>query len=165
MNTEEMLAELEGCRTAMHRLVDAQIDLVVESIQNGKPFPARDIILPLSAAPAQFKGSKPEAVIFPDGRRVEVTKWKTAVTAILQDCANTPPYGERLMAIRGKVLGRQRVILAATPERMDAPLEICPELFMEGKFDTESLLYVLTKRILDPVRYSYIGISIQLRKS
>lgn len=50
-----------------------------------------DTVLPLSTAPSRFKRSKPVAVIFPDGRRLEVTKWKAAVTAIFQECATTTP--------------------------------------------------------------------------
>ena len=165
MNTELALVEIEECRAAMHRLVDSQFDLMVECLQTGKPFPRRDVVLPLSTAPSRFKGSKPTAVIFPDGRRLEVTKWKAAVTAILQGCVDTPPYGDRLMAIRGKVMGRRRTILGASPQGMDAPLEITPDLFMESKFDTESLLYALTKLVLDPVGYDYGGIRIQLHQA
>ena len=61
-------------------------------------------------------------------------------------------------------MGRQRTFLAANPDGMDVPLEIRPGLFMEGKFDTEALLYTLTKRIFDPVGYNYRGISVQLRQ-
>ena len=163
MRPDLALAKAEECHASMHRLVDEYIDRIVRCIQTGDPLPPQETILPLTTAPYRFKGTKPAAVIFPDGRRVEVTKWRSAVTVILQECANTPPYGERLMDIRGKVMGRQRTILANSPKGMDAPLEIGPELFMEGKFDTESLLYALTKRVLDPVAYHYGGISIQLR--
>ncbi len=165
MNTELTQAEIEECRTALHRMVDEHFDLVIQSLQTGEPLPQRETVLSLSTDPRQFKGTKPAAVIFPDGRRVEVTKWRAAVTIILRECANTPPYGERLMSIREKVMGRQRTILSASSKGMDAPLEIGPELFMEGKFDTEALLYALTKRVLAPVGYSYSGISVQLRQT
>ena len=68
------------------------------------------------------------------------------------------------MSMRGWIMGRQRTFLAANPDGMDVPLEIRPGLFMEGKFDTEALLYTLTKRIFDPVGYNYRGISVQLRQ-
>lgn len=89
MNTEKLLAEVQECRGEMHRVVDARFDLIVECIRSGKPLPKPDTVLPLSTAPSRFKRSKPVAVIFPDGRRLEVTKWKAAVTAIFQECANT----------------------------------------------------------------------------
>ena len=170
MSNELLLIEVEKCREQMHRVIDAQFDLVVRSLQAGDPLPLqetdaspREVILPLCLDLSHFKGRKPMAVIFPDGRRTEVKTWKAAVAAVLQDCANTAPCSERLMAIRGKVMGRDRVILAASPKGMDVPMEIGPELFVEGKFDTASLLYVLTKRILEPVGYSYHSINIQLR--
>ena len=168
MNTEMVLMTLEEAekrRAELHNLVDASFDRIVQYIQAEGPFLWQSGVLPLSTDPRQFKGTKPAAVIFPDGRRVEVTKWRDAVTLILRECANTPPYGERLMSIRGRVMGRQRTFLADSPKGMDAPLEIRPELFMEGKFDTEALLFTLTKRVLDPVGYSYSGISVQLRQT
>ena len=162
MNIEKVLAEIEGCRERMHRIVDEKFDMAVQGIITGKGMP--DEAVALSAPPSHFKGTKPAAVIFPDGRRVGAATWRKAVTAILQDCMDTPVSGGRLMAIRGKVMGRQRVILGASPEGMDAPLEIGQDLFMEGKFDTGSLLYVLTKRVLEPAGYDYGRISIQLRR-
>ena len=161
MKIDSALAEIEECRAAMHQLVDARIDQIIRNIQTGKPLEQRAVILSLSASPHQFKGTKPAAVIFPDGRRLEAAKWRTTVMAILQECASTPPYGKRLMEIRGKVMGRQRMLLAASPKGMNVPLEIEPGLFMEGKFDTESLLYILTRRIFNPVGYDYSKIYIE----
>lgn len=165
MNTELTQAEIEECRAALHRIVDEHFDLAIQHLKTGEPLPQRETVLPLSTDPRRFKGTKPAVIIFPDGRRVKATKWRTAVTLILRECANTPPYGERLMSIRGFVLGRQRTFLGVSPDGMDAPLEIGPELFMEGKFDTEALLYTLTKRIFDLVGYNYRGISVQLRQT
>ena len=68
------------------------------------------------------------------------------------------------MELRGKVMGRQRTILAASPEKMHAPLEIDKELYMESYYDTASLLYVLKNRVLDEVGYNYSGICVQLRQ-
>lgn len=164
MNTKMMLNEIDKFRGTLHRL-EEHLDLIIQIAQVGEALPQCENALPLSIDPRRFKGTKPAAVIFPDKRRVEVTKWRAAVTLILQECANTPPYGERLMSIRGKVMGRQRTILAGSPKGMDVPLEIRPEPFMEGKFDTEALLYTLTKRLLTPVGYSYSGISVQLRQT
>ena len=129
MNLKAMLDEVESCRIEMHRLVDAQFDLMVRCIENGTPLSQADTILPLTAPPAMFKGKKPKTIIFSDGRRVEVSRWKTVAVVILRNCLDTPGVGERMMAIRGKVLGRQRTILAATPKGMNVPLEINPEMF------------------------------------
>ena len=55
-------------------------------------------------------------------------------------------------------------ILAASPEKMHAPLEIDKGLYMESYYDTASLLYVLKNRVLDEVGYNYSGIRVQLRQ-
>ncbi len=163
MSTEATLAEVEACRAAMHRIVDAQFDLVTHCLRSGGPLPKERAVLPLSTLPAVFKGKKPTAVIFPNGREVKATNWRLAVTIVLQDCFNTPELRERLMSIRGKVFGRQRVLLGDTPSDMIAPLEISEGLYLESRFDTESLLYVLTRRVLAPVGYNYNEVLIQLR--
>ena len=69
-----------------------------------------------------------------------------------------------LMGLRGKVLGRQRAILAASPEKMHAPLEIDKDLYMESYYDTATLLYVLKSRVLDEVGYNYSGIRVRFRQ-
>lgn len=84
--------------------------------------------------------------------------------AIMQDCNADPTMHTYLMELRGKVMGRQRTILAASPEKMHAPLEIDKELYMESYYDTASLLYVLKNRVLDEVGYNYSGIHVRLRQ-
>jgi len=53
---------------------------------------------------------------------------------------------ERLMQLRDKVFGRQRIIFGKVPEEMDVPLQIDKDLYFEAKFDTETLLTMM-KRI------------------
>ena len=48
-------------------------------------------------------------------------------------------------------MGRQCTILAASPEKMHAPLEIDKELYIESYYYTASLLYGLKHRVLDGV--------------
>ena len=60
--------------------------------------------------------------------------------------------------------GQAAHILAASPEKMHAPLEIDKELYIESYYDTASLLYVLKNRVLDEVGYNYSGICVQLRQ-
>lgn len=111
-----------------------------------------------------FKGKKAEAVIFADGSRVEVRTWKQAVAVIMKACnADTAMHGQ-LIKLCGKVYGRQRVLLADSPEKLQVPIEIDGCLYFEGRFDTQSLLEVMTKRILDEVGFDYSGIRIECRK-
>lgn len=68
----------------------------------------------------------------------------------------------RLEDLSGKVFGRDRIILGKTEEGMDVPLKIKDDLFLEAKFDTESLLKVITNRIFDPIGYDYSGIRLKV---
>jgi len=43
---------------------------------------------------------------------------------------------------------------------MDVPLKVDDDIYFEGKFDTESLLKVLTERVLRPAGYDYRFITI-----
>lgn len=45
---------------------------------------------------------------------------------------------------------------------MDSPIKIDDGIYMETKFDTESLLKVLTGRIFNAVGYDYSGIRLEL---
>ena len=147
----------------MHRSVDARVDRSIQRILTGSVL-EESPTLPLHTDPSVFKGKKPEAVLFPNGQSVRTTTWKSAVLAILQDCNADPTMHTYLMELRGKVMGRQRTILAASPEKMHAPLEIDKELYMESYYDTASLLYVLKNRVLDEVGYNYSGIHVRLRQ-
>lgn len=60
---------------------------------------------------------------------------------------------ERPMQLRGKVFGRQRTILGKDPAGMDAPIQIDKDLYFEAKFDTEALLTMMEKKVLEPVGY------------
>lgn len=65
------------------------------------------------------------------------------------------------MRLSGKVAGRQRIILGKSAEEMNVPLKIDEEIYFEGKFDTEALLTMMFKKVLEPVGYDYSQIIIQ----
>ena len=67
------------------------------------------------------------------------------------------------MDLRGKVSGRNRVLLGKSAENMRSPVKIDDELYVETHYDTETLLRILTTRILDPVQYDYSRITITVR--
>ena len=157
------LSQLEMLRSELHSMVDARVDRSIQHILTSSVL-EESPTLPLHTDPSVFKGKKPEAVLFPNGQSVRTTTWKSAVLAILQDCNADPTMHTYLTELRGKVMGRQRTILAASPEKMHAPLEIDKELYMESYYDTASLLYVLKNRVLDEVGYNYSGICVQLRQ-
>ena len=157
------LSQLEMLRSELHSMVDARVDGSIQHILRGGVLDIAPTF-PLTANPAIFKGEKPESILLPDGREIKTPTWKTAVLTIMQDCNEDPVMHAHLMGLRGKVLGRQRAILAASPEKMHAPLEIGKDLYMESYYDTATLLYVLKNRVLDEVGYNYSGICVQLRQ-
>ena len=157
------LSQLESLRSEMHSMVDARVDGSIQHILHGGVLDIAPT-LPLTANPSVFKGKKPESILFPDGREIKTPTWKTAVLAIMQDCNEDPVMHAHLMGLRGKVLGRQRAILAASPEKMHAPLEIDKDIYMESYYDTGTLLYVLKNRVLDEVGYDYSGIRVRFQQ-
>lgn len=157
------LSQLESLRSELHSMVDARVDGCIQHILHGGVLDIAPT-MPLTASSVAFKGKKPESILFPDGREVKTPTWKAAVLAIMQDCNEYPMMHTHLMELRGKVLGRQRAILAASPEKMHAPLEIDKDLYMESYYDTGTLLYVLKNRVLDEVGYNYSSIHVRLRQ-
>lgn len=116
----------------------------------------------LSVTPACFKGKKPLALLYPDGTEVEVHTWKQVASQLMRGCAEDELMAARLEDLSGKVFGRDRIILGKTGEGMDVPLKIKDNIYLEAKFDTESLLKVITNRIFDPIGYDYQDIRLQI---
>ena len=112
-------------------------------------------------SPATLKGKRPVALTFASGEVVQTPTWKKVVQTILKHCNEQPDMHERLMQLRGRVFGRQRTILGKVPEEMDVPLQIDKDLYFEAKFDTEALLTMMERKILEPVGYDFSGILIQ----
>ena len=160
----KMLLQLEKLRAELHSMVDAHVDTIRYQLLTGE-LPEQQLRMrPLRGDSFLFKGEKPESIRLPDGREIKTPTWKAAALAILQDCNADPEMHTRLMELCGKILGRQRVILAASPEGMHAPLEIDKDLYMESYYDTATLLYVLKNRVLDEVGYNYSGIRVRFRQ-
>lgn len=62
---------------------------------------------------------------------------------------------QQLLSLRGRVLGRSRAVLGADPGDRSQPPKISKGLYLESKYDTETLLYVLTERVaLSPIGYN-----------
>lgn len=116
----------------------------------------------LSVTPTCFKGKKPLAILYPDGTEVEVHTWKQVASQLMRGCAEDELMAARLEDLSGKVFGRDRIILGKTGEGMDVPLKIKDNIYLEAKFDTESLLKVITNRIFDPIGYDYQDIRLQV---
>lgn len=112
-------------------------------------------------SPATLKGKRPVSLTFASGETVVTPTWKKVVQTILKHCNEQPDMHERLMQLRGKVFGRQRTIFGNFPERMDVPIQIDKDLYFEAKFDTEALLTMMERKILEPIGYDFSGIMIE----
>ena len=161
-DSKEIVEYAEKIREELHELIDRQIDSFLLRMETGERLDPPETVLPLSAMAAYFKGKKPVAIVYPDGTEVPVPTWKKAAGQLLRPCAGDEQMRGRLEGIRGKVFGRNRLLFSDSGAGMDVPLEFYPDMFLETKFDTETLLNVITKRIFDPIGYDYNGIRLRV---
>ena len=161
-DSKEIVEYAEKIREELHELIDRQIDSFLLRMETGERLDPPETVLPLSAMAAYFKGKKPVAILYPDGMEAPVSTWKKAAVQLLRHCAEDEQMRGRLEEIRGKVFGRNRLLFGDSGYGMDVPLEFCPDMFLESKFDTETLLKVITKRIVDPIGYDYSGIRLKV---
>ena len=158
-SVREMVEEL---RESMHQMLDSRIDAMLERMEQGEALEEiSEMVAPLRTHPSFFKGQKPVAVVFPDGYEVQTPTWKKFALAVMRDCIRDESNLDSLLELRGRLSGKNRPILSAAPDTMDAPLKITEDLYMESKYDTETLLHVLTNRILDVVGYDYGDICVR----
>lgn len=155
---------IEGIREELHRRIDNIFNGFLAGLKEGHYAGNSIQGISLSNNAGYFKGKKPMEVLFPDGRKISVKKWKEVVSALLADCISNPNRLQYLLELRGRVLGKQRLILADNPVGMDQPMQIYDQLWMETKYDTETLLKVLMFRIFNVVGYDYSGVRIVLRE-
>lgn len=157
------LQVIEAVRKELLAMVNKKIDDLIQSCYGGsteKIYENMEYKYSLRSNPYILKGKKPVAVEFPNGQRISTTKWRYAAEVILQYCNKDIECHEKFMQIRGRIAGKQRVLLGDRPEGMTLPIKIDEELYFEAKFDTETLFNVITKRILDAVGFNYSGIII-----
>ena len=115
----------------------------------------------ITVSPAELKGKRPLAVQFAPGEWIETPTWRKVAQRILQTYNEQPDIHERFMEMCGKVAGRWRTILGSSPEEMDVPIKVDEELYFEGKFDTEAMLNMLEKKVLEPAGVDYSSIKIR----
>ena len=171
----DMLYELQSIRAQLIREIDISFDQLIQHLKDEQEQHSNTIstvtnvsyesIYPLSAGPTIFKGKKPTGIIFADGRRIDVPTWKKVAEEILHHCNLDQSRHTALLNLRGRVSGRERVLLDKSKGNMRSPLRIDNKLYMETHYDTETLLKILMTRILDAVGYDYSGISVAIRNN
>ena len=163
-----VMQEIMNLRSLINLEVDKAFDEFIKKAENrGERIEIRtagnyETIYPITVNPAIFKGKKPTAVIF-SNERIDVTKWKTVVEKIMSDCNADPEKHVALMNLRGKISGRERVLLSKEIGNMRSAIKIDENLYIETNYDTESLLRILLHRILDEVDFDYSKISVAVR--
>lgn len=159
-------------REELIREIDDKFDWMIEELKNedvtssqkGNHIPRDyEIMYPLNVSAGIFKGKRPNGIIFTDGHRTENPTWKSVVKEVLQDCCKKPAQRQELMDLRGKVLGKNRVLLGSETGKMRSPVKIDEALYVETHYDAETLIRILTTRILDMTSYDYSGIRIAIK--
>ncbi len=158
---EELLEHLMALMSELYS-INASLETMINAMESGEEQLSSEHRLPLFVSSALFKGMKPVSLTFPDGRELAVSKWRDLAVALLQDCSADEACYENLHNMCGKVYGRNRIILGRDPSVMDVPLKVDEDIYFEGKFDTESLLKVLTERVLRPAGYDYRSITVTI---
>ena len=116
---------------------------------------------PLSIHPSIFIGRKPVAVLI-GGEIIPTPSWRKVYKEILQHCIKDLVYHERLMSLRGKLAGKERVFISSKPDTMSCPLKICEEMYGEVHYGSQTLMRILTERILTAINFDYSDIKIRL---
>lgn len=165
----DIVAEIEAMRKRILDEINAEFDLLIRRATNSNYRTAQqtteyEITYPLSASSKFFKGKKPTAIIFPDKSVTTVVSWKQVALVVLQHCVSDSDNLNALLALRGKIAGKKRVLLAEKGKDMHSPLKIEKNLYMEAHFDAETLMNVLTSRILDAINYDYSQIFVKIRQ-
>lgn len=170
----DTVQELQILRAELIREIDDKIGQMLQKLKEEQAKSTQTQRAPKAAAvyesvyslcvdPGIFKGKRPTGVIFPDGTREDVPTWKRAFEEILKHCNRTSEKHHALMELRGKLLGRNRVLLGSEEGTMRSPVKIDRALYAETHYDTETLLKILTTRILSVVGYDYSGIRIAVK--
>ena len=164
--------EVQVLREELIREIDEKIGQMLKKLQNENNTNHQknhvqtrvyESVYPLNVGTGIYKGKRPTAVIFPGEVRKECPTWKKVMEEILKDCCKNLERHQMLMDLRGKILGRNRVLLGSETGKMRSPVKIDEALFVETHYDAETLLRILTTRILDEVGYDYSKIQIAVK--
>ena len=133
----DAIRELQEIREQLILEVDRRIDEMIEQVRKmpetrltaNREDPLPDSTYSLKVGTTFFKGKKPTGIILADGRHIHTPTWKKVVAALMHDCDNDPVRHQKLLNLRGKLQGRDRVLLACEKGKMHSPLEISDNLY------------------------------------
>ncbi len=159
--------ELEAIRKRLIDNLNSEFDLLshklseceTTSSENDEPY---DIEYSLKTGVSSFKGRKPTAVIFSE-QRIPAKSWKNVVEIILKEVTKDNNYTIALYSLCGKISGKKRMLLDMTANGMRSPMKISDNLYLETHYDTETLIKILTNKLLNPIGYDYEAIKIAVK--
>lgn len=158
----EQKEQLLRYKKRLHSEIDEIFDKMLTILSgNAINEPCEPYELSLTLSPSQFKGSKPCAILYPNGNTIIVRTWREVVEKLLKDCDLV--MHERLWGIVDDMQGRTRSIMAHSAEELENPMRIGDGIYMECRYDTETLLRLMMKRIFDVIGYEYADIKIKVR--
>lgn len=173
----DVVQELQLLRAELIREIDDKIGRIIEAVKAEEETAQRpeiplgtsaqssyEVVYPLTMEPGIFKGRRPTGVIFPNGHREPTPTWKRVFEVVLKQCNSDAENHRALLELCGRVMGRNRVLLDSKKGRMRSPVQIDRSLYAETHYDTETLLRIMTTRILDAVAYDYSGIRVALKE-
>ena len=116
----------------------------------------------LTVKPYLFIGKKPVAVIL-ENEHIAVKTWREVYVRILTYCNQDTRYHERLLYLRGRVLGKVRVLLSDKPNGMTRPHKIDDALYCEVHYGSQTLMYILVNRILAPLGFDCSSVKVVVK--
>lgn len=163
----DTLAEIKMAQAYLTQEISRTFEGLIAKVQAGNEAAlpnerVYETMYPLSTDSAIFKGTKPTCVML-GNERVVATTWKNVFKTVILNCNSNTNNHKALMALRNKILGRERILLSDVPGEMYRPFKIDTNLYAETHYDTETLMNVLLHRILDEVGYDYGNISVGVR--
>ena len=159
---EELKKACEAIRSSIYETFDRLL-LILDGKESGETasLPA-ERVYPLTTDTNTFIGQKSAAVLFGE-ERASADNWRKVFAAIMSKCNANAECHDNLMYLRGKVAGRERILLSHSPDGMRRPLKIDEDMYAEACYGTATLLYILRDRILAPAHFDYSDISIVIR--
>jgi hypothetical protein len=165
-----IIQELESMRQRQIEMINADFDNLKCKLEHlGEDMETDEVremflTLPLRSGASIFKGKKPVEVNF-GSYTVPAITWRQVVDVIFQEVIKSDDQKDALYKICDRVNGKTRTILSSDEHNMKSPLKIAENLYYETHYGTETLITVLTDRILKPIDYDYSRITITVRNN
>ncbi|MCL2190206.1 MAG: hypothetical protein FWB87_15750 [Defluviitaleaceae bacterium] len=118
--------------------------------------------IPIAFNPAIFNNRKPVAVLFND-ERIYAKSWRDVLHAILTRCCQDPIYCERLMDLKGKAVGKSRILLSDNPDEVVKPMMIVEGLHVDVHQGASALMGMLVNKLLKTIGFDYSNLFIEVR--